>query len=132
MDARGDYVLNGNFVVSAFHKELHVSGTILEYSGSGTIVERINGTGMIYEDIHVQVCYQLLFMMSSVVNISACEATAIFSCSSAADVVPQLSFLIYFLSTALANGHIILYLIILIVLNFRTSLTRYLNYSLAY
>jgi len=56
VDARGSYVLNGNFIVSAFHKELHVSGTILEYSGSGTVVERINGTGMIYEDIYVHVC----------------------------------------------------------------------------
>jgi len=55
VDARGNYVLNGNFIVSAFHKELHVSGTILEYSGSGTIVERINGTGVIYEDIYVHV-----------------------------------------------------------------------------
>lgn len=56
VDARGHYVLNGNFIVSAFHKELHVSGTILEYSGAGTIIERINGTGMIYEDIYVHVC----------------------------------------------------------------------------
>ena len=56
VDERGNYVLNGNFIVSAFHKELHVSGTILEYSGSGTVVERINGTGMIYEDIYVHVC----------------------------------------------------------------------------
>jgi len=65
VDARGNYVLNGNFVVSAFHKELHVSGTILEYSGSGTVVERINGTGMIYEDIYVHVCSEVLYTLSS-------------------------------------------------------------------
>jgi len=67
VDARGNYVLNGNFIVSAFHKELHVSGTILEYSGSGTIVERINGTGMIYEDIYVHV-YALRLFVTNIVH----------------------------------------------------------------
>jgi len=61
-------VLNGNFIVSAFHKELHVSGTILEYSGSGTVVERINGTGMIYEDIYVHVCFPALSALSIAVR----------------------------------------------------------------
>ena len=61
-------MLNGNFIVSAFHKELHVSGTILEYSGSGTVVERINGTGMIYEDIYVHVCSLVLSAFSIAVG----------------------------------------------------------------
>jgi hypothetical protein len=55
MDINGTYILNGNFIVSAFHKELHVSGTILEYTGSGTAIERINGTGLIHDDIIVHV-----------------------------------------------------------------------------
>jgi len=63
-------VLNGNFIVSAFHKELHVSGTILEYSGSGTVVERINGTGMIYEDIYVHVCFIVLSVVTLDVTVS--------------------------------------------------------------
>jgi len=54
-DAYGNYVLNGNFIVSAFNKELHVSGSILEYSGSASAVERINGSGMLHEDINLQV-----------------------------------------------------------------------------
>lgn len=61
-------MLNGNFIVSAFHKELHVSGTILEYSGSGTVVERINGTGMIYEDIYVHVRLLVLSALSIAVG----------------------------------------------------------------
>jgi len=62
-ETNGQFVVNGNFIVSAFHKELHVSGTILEYTGSGTPVERLNGTGMIYEDIivHVGVASNLIF-----------------------------------------------------------------------
>lgn len=63
-------MLNGNFIVSAFHKELHVSGTILEYSGSGTVVERINGTGMIYEDIYVHVCFIVLSVVTLDVTVS--------------------------------------------------------------
>jgi hypothetical protein len=55
VNINGTYILNGNFIVSAFHKELHISGTILEYTGSGSKDERINGTGMIFEDIYVHV-----------------------------------------------------------------------------
>ena len=55
VDVNGTYVLNGNFIVSAFHKELHMSGSILEYTGAGTAVERINGTGVIHDDILVHV-----------------------------------------------------------------------------
>jgi ADAM-TS Spacer 1 len=55
LDANGTYVLNGNFIVSAFQKEIHVSGSILEYTGSGTAVERLSGTGMLHDDIFVYV-----------------------------------------------------------------------------
>ena len=55
MDTSGRYVLNGNFIVTPFHKEIHVSGSIQEYSGAGNTVERINGTGMIHEDIYLLV-----------------------------------------------------------------------------
>ena len=69
VDARGHYVLNGNFIVSAFHKELHVSGSILEYSGAGTIIERINGTGMIYEDIYLHVSMLRRFFIMPVADL---------------------------------------------------------------
>lgn len=48
-------MLNGDFIVSAFHKELNVHGSILEYTGSGTTDERINGTGALLDDIEVYV-----------------------------------------------------------------------------
>ncbi|CAL8108656.1 unnamed protein product [Orchesella dallaii] len=39
-----EYVLNGHFVVSMFRKTIHYGGSVLEYSGSDQIVERINSS----------------------------------------------------------------------------------------
>lgn len=54
-NSSGNFVLNGDFIVSAFHKELNVHGSILEYTGSGSTVERINGTVALLDDIEVYV-----------------------------------------------------------------------------
>ena len=52
---RGDYVLNGNYIVSMVKKEVRVKGAVLEYSGSNNVIEVINGTKLIQEDIIIMV-----------------------------------------------------------------------------
>ncbi|XP_043943348.1 A disintegrin and metalloproteinase with thrombospondin motifs 20 [Protopterus annectens] len=54
-DSQGDFVLNGNFVVSMFRRELNLHGASIEYSGSGNAIERINCSGRIQEELIVQV-----------------------------------------------------------------------------
>ncbi|XP_078679014.1 A disintegrin and metalloproteinase with thrombospondin motifs 9-like [Branchiostoma floridae x Branchiostoma belcheri] len=54
--SNGEYILNGNFVVSMFKREIRVAGpAVLEYSGSENAIERVNGTKRIDEDIVVMV-----------------------------------------------------------------------------
>lgn len=78
----GHFILNGDFIVSAFHKEIHLHGTILEYSGSGSIVERINATNELTEDLDVYVLtvgelkYQQNIQWQYTVRISATELSA--------------------------------------------------------
>nr|XP_033815546.1 A disintegrin and metalloproteinase with thrombospondin motifs 20 isoform X1 [Geotrypetes seraphini] len=55
VDSKGNFVLNGNFVVSMFKREIDVHGTIFEYSGSDNSVERINCTDRLEEDLVLQV-----------------------------------------------------------------------------
>ncbi|KAK3601758.1 hypothetical protein CHS0354_016122 [Potamilus streckersoni] len=55
VNTKGEYLLNGNFVVSMFQKKVPVAGGYLEYTGSDSVVERINSSAIIYEDIVVQV-----------------------------------------------------------------------------
>ena len=50
-----EFVLNGDFVVSVYRKLIEVSGTKLEYSGSDHVVERINCSKMLNEDIELLV-----------------------------------------------------------------------------
>lgn len=50
-----EYLLNGHFVVSMFRKNVHASGTILEYSGSDSTTERVNSSRPIQSDLVVQV-----------------------------------------------------------------------------
>uniref|UniRef100_A0AAR2JEP4 Peptidase M12B domain-containing protein n=1 Tax=Pygocentrus nattereri TaxID=42514 RepID=A0AAR2JEP4_PYGNA len=52
---RGEYLLNGDFVVSMFKREIKVGNAVIEYSGSDHIIERINCTDRIEEEITVQV-----------------------------------------------------------------------------
>ncbi len=57
MNKDGSYLLNGGFIVSMFRKEISVGskGTTLEYSGSDTVEEVINGTRPIDEDLRIYV-----------------------------------------------------------------------------
>lgn len=55
VNSRGEYLLNGDFVVSMFKKEVKVGRVMLEYSGSDHIVERLNCTDRIEEEIVIQV-----------------------------------------------------------------------------
>ncbi|MBN3323406.1 ATS9 metalloproteinase, partial [Atractosteus spatula] len=54
-NSREEYLLNGEFVVSMFKREIKVGNAVIEYTGSDNAVERINCTGRIEEEIVVQV-----------------------------------------------------------------------------
>uniref|UniRef100_A0A4W6D6S7 ADAM metallopeptidase with thrombospondin type 1 motif 9 n=1 Tax=Lates calcarifer TaxID=8187 RepID=A0A4W6D6S7_LATCA len=54
-NSRGEFLLNGEFVVSMFKREIKVGNAVIEYSGSDHIIERINCTDRIEEEIIVQV-----------------------------------------------------------------------------
>uniref|UniRef100_H3B3P8 ADAM metallopeptidase with thrombospondin type 1 motif 20 n=1 Tax=Latimeria chalumnae TaxID=7897 RepID=H3B3P8_LATCH len=54
-DSKGNFILNGNFVVSMFKREINVQGNVIEYSGSDNSVERINCTDRIEEELVLQV-----------------------------------------------------------------------------
>ncbi|XP_041047780.1 A disintegrin and metalloproteinase with thrombospondin motifs 9-like isoform X1 [Carcharodon carcharias] len=54
-NSRGEFLLNGDFVVSMFKREIKVRGAVIEYSGSDNGVERINCTDRIEEELIVQV-----------------------------------------------------------------------------
>lgn len=59
-DSQSNFVINGNLVVAMFKKEINFKGTIIEYSGSGTEVERINCTERIEEELILQVSEEAL------------------------------------------------------------------------
>ncbi|KAF0040633.1 hypothetical protein F2P81_006531 [Scophthalmus maximus] len=54
-DSQSNSLLNGNFVVAMFKREITFKGTVIEYSGSDTKVERINCTERIEEELVLQV-----------------------------------------------------------------------------
>uniref|UniRef100_A0A7N6BZL0 Peptidase M12B domain-containing protein n=1 Tax=Anabas testudineus TaxID=64144 RepID=A0A7N6BZL0_ANATE len=54
-NSRGEFLLNGDFVVSMFKREIKVGNAVIEYSGSDHVIERINCTDRIEEEIIVQV-----------------------------------------------------------------------------
>lgn len=54
-DSQSNFLLNGNFVVAMFKREITFKGTIIDYSGSDTKVERINCTERIEEELILQV-----------------------------------------------------------------------------
>uniref|UniRef100_A0A8D3DZP9 ADAM metallopeptidase with thrombospondin type 1 motif 9 n=1 Tax=Scophthalmus maximus TaxID=52904 RepID=A0A8D3DZP9_SCOMX len=54
-NSRGEFLLNGEFVVSMFKREIKVGNAVIEYSGSDHVIERINCTERIEEEITVQV-----------------------------------------------------------------------------
>ncbi|VDM29929.1 unnamed protein product [Toxocara canis] len=53
--ANGEFLLNGHYQVSVFRQLISVQDTVLEYSGSDNVIERINGTGPLRSDIYVHV-----------------------------------------------------------------------------
>uniref|UniRef100_G3NJ46 ADAM metallopeptidase with thrombospondin type 1 motif 20 n=1 Tax=Gasterosteus aculeatus aculeatus TaxID=481459 RepID=G3NJ46_GASAC len=54
-DNQSNSVLNGNFVVAMFKREITFKGTVIDYSGSDTPVERINCTDRIQDELVLQV-----------------------------------------------------------------------------
>ncbi|KAH1186541.1 hypothetical protein KIL84_019290 [Mauremys mutica] len=54
-DTHGNFILNGNFVVSMSKKEIGIQGAIFEYNGSNNTVERINSTNRLEEELILQV-----------------------------------------------------------------------------
>uniref|UniRef100_A0A665UA60 ADAM metallopeptidase with thrombospondin type 1 motif, 9 n=1 Tax=Echeneis naucrates TaxID=173247 RepID=A0A665UA60_ECHNA len=52
-NSRGEFLLNGEFVVSMFKREIKVGNAVIEYSGSDHVIERINCTDRIEEEIIV-------------------------------------------------------------------------------
>lgn len=58
-NSQGDFILNGDFVVSMFKREIKVGNAVIEYSGSDNAVERINSTDRIEQEITLQVKYIL-------------------------------------------------------------------------
>uniref|UniRef100_A0A3P8V9E5 ADAM metallopeptidase with thrombospondin type 1 motif 20 n=1 Tax=Cynoglossus semilaevis TaxID=244447 RepID=A0A3P8V9E5_CYNSE len=54
-DSQSNYLLNGNFVVAMYKREINYKGIVIEYSGSDTKVERINCTERLEEELVLQV-----------------------------------------------------------------------------
>lgn len=54
-NSHGVFILNGDFVVSMFKREIKVGNAVIEYSGSDNTIERINSTERIEQEIVVQV-----------------------------------------------------------------------------
>ncbi|XP_047921885.2 A disintegrin and metalloproteinase with thrombospondin motifs 20 isoform X1 [Anser cygnoides] len=54
-DIHGNFILNGNFVVSMSKREINIQGAIFEYNGSNNTIERINSTDRIEEELTLQV-----------------------------------------------------------------------------
>ncbi|KAI7800636.1 A disintegrin and metalloproteinase with thrombospondin motifs 15 [Triplophysa rosa] len=53
-NVHGNYLLNGNFVVSAVEKDIIVTGSLLRYSGTGTAVEVLQATRPLKESLTVE------------------------------------------------------------------------------
>lgn len=59
-NSKGEFLLNGDFVVSMSKREVRVGSAVIEYSGSDNVVERLNSTDRIEEELILQVKTQLL------------------------------------------------------------------------
>lgn len=57
-DTQGNFLLNGNFVVSMAKKEINIQGAVFEYSGSNNSIERINSTDRLEAELVLQVRVQ--------------------------------------------------------------------------
>lgn len=67
-NSRGEFLLNGEFVVSMFKREIKVGNAVIEYSGSDHVIERINCTDRIEEEIIVQVNCHLKDNLKDILN----------------------------------------------------------------
>lgn len=54
-NSKGEFLLNGDFVVSMSKREVRVGSAVIEYSGSDNVVERLNCTDRIEEELLLQV-----------------------------------------------------------------------------
>ncbi|KAM7063005.1 A disintegrin and metalloproteinase with thrombospondin motifs 9 isoform 2-T2 [Molossus nigricans] len=54
-NSEGEFLLNGDFVVTMSKKEIRLGNTLVEYSGSDNVVERLNCTDRIEQDLLLQV-----------------------------------------------------------------------------
>lgn len=59
-NSKGEFLLNGDFVVSMSKREVRVGSAVIEYSGSDNVVERLNSTDRIEEELILQVETRLL------------------------------------------------------------------------
>uniref|UniRef100_A0A5F9DRL7 ADAM metallopeptidase with thrombospondin type 1 motif 9 n=1 Tax=Oryctolagus cuniculus TaxID=9986 RepID=A0A5F9DRL7_RABIT len=53
--SQGDFLINGDFVVAMSKREIRIGNTMIEYSGSDNVVERINSTDRIEQELLLQV-----------------------------------------------------------------------------
>ncbi|XP_004644840.1 A disintegrin and metalloproteinase with thrombospondin motifs 9 [Octodon degus] len=53
--SKGEFLLNGDFVVTMSKREIRVGSALIEYSGSDHVVERINATDRLDQDLLLQV-----------------------------------------------------------------------------
>ncbi|XP_074054912.1 A disintegrin and metalloproteinase with thrombospondin motifs 9 isoform X2 [Macrotis lagotis] len=53
--SQGEFLLNGDFVVTMSKREIKIGNAVIEYSGSDNAVERINSTDRIEQEILLQV-----------------------------------------------------------------------------
>lgn len=53
--SKGEFLLNGDFVVTMSKREIRIGNAVIEYSGSDNVVERINSTGRIEQELLLQV-----------------------------------------------------------------------------
>lgn len=73
-NSRGEFLLNGEFVVSMFKREIKVGNAVIEYSGSDHVIERINCTDRIEEEIVIQVSWASKASFSTFQCFISCRA----------------------------------------------------------
>ncbi|KFD64519.1 hypothetical protein M514_11802 [Trichuris suis] len=54
-NSKGEFILNGHFQVSVYSQEIAVLGSVIEYSGSDSFIERLNSSRPIMEELFLHV-----------------------------------------------------------------------------
>lgn len=52
---KGEYILNGDLTVTTSRRIIEYGGTLLEYTGTNVVVERINSSRPLTRDLVVEV-----------------------------------------------------------------------------